>query len=137
VRIRDAMTEELVTAAPDASVRDVAGLMRDHNVGSVVLAGPAGVAEGILTDRDIALDVVAGGADPSSPALDHASAPVVTVPADAAVQEAADTMTAHGIRRLPVVHDGRLAGIITLDDLAVRTNVAPPPDFTVVEQRGG
>jgi CBS domain-containing protein len=54
-------------------------------------------------------------------AADHASAPVVTGTADMNVEQAAELMVAHGIRRLPVLDEERLTGIITLDDLVVRT----------------
>jgi CBS domain-containing protein len=121
VQIREVMTESVVTAAPDCSVREAAELMRERNVGSVVLVDSGGTPVGFLTDRDLAISVLADGRDPGEAAEGHASAPVVTGAPDMDVRAAADLMVAHGIRRLPVLDSGRLTGIVTLDDLAVRT----------------
>jgi CBS domain-containing protein len=123
VRIRDVMTESVVTATPDTSVREVAEIMRERNVGSVVLVEDRRPV-GFVTDRDLAVSVLADGRDPSDRACDHASAPVVTAAPDMDVTEAAELMVEHGIRRLPVLEGGELIGIVTLDDLAVRTGDA-------------
>jgi CBS domain-containing protein len=118
--IRDVMTESVVTADSDSSVREVAELMRERNVGSVVLVTGETPA-GIVTDRDLVLSVVADDRGGGDRATDHASAPVVTAAVEMDVRQAAELMIAHGIRRLPVLDGERLTGIITLDDLAVRT----------------
>lgn len=115
------MTESVVTASPTCSVREVAELMRERNVGSVVLVDDAGTPVGFLTDRDLAVSVLADGRDSAEAAEGHASAPVVTGSPDMEVQEAAELMISHGIRRLPILDAARLTGIVTLDDLAVRT----------------
>jgi CBS domain-containing protein len=117
------MTESVVTAAPEASVREVAETMRERNVGSVVLV-EGGRPVGFLTDRDLAVSVLADGRDVSDRACDHASAPVVTAAPDLAVSDAGELMVEHGIRRLPVLEGDELIGIVTLDDLAVRTGDA-------------
>jgi CBS domain-containing protein len=121
VDIREVMTESVVTAPPEASVRDVAELMRDRNVGSVVLADPHERPVGFITDRDLAIAVVADARDVLAAAAAIASAPVVTATVAMDVEAAAALMVRHGIRRLPVLDGDRLAGIVTLDDLAVRT----------------
>jgi CBS domain-containing protein len=118
--IRDVMTESVVTAESDSSVREVAELMRERNVGSVVLVAGASPV-GLITDRDLAVNVLAGDRGADDRAGDHASAPVVTAPAGMDVRDAAELMISHGIRRLPVFDGERLTGIVTLDDLAVRT----------------
>lgn len=115
------MTESVVTATPDSSVRTVAELMRERNVGSVVLVDDEGQLAGFITDRDLALSVLADGRDAEEPAIGHASTPVVTGNLSMNVTEAAELMTSHGIRRLPVLDGHRLTGIVTLDDLVVRT----------------
>ena len=143
------MTESVVTARSSAAVREVAGLMRERNVGSVLLVDEEGRAEGIVTDRDLAVSVVADGRDAGDRACDHASAPVVTGTPDMDILAAAELMVAHAIRRLPVVDGDRLTGIVTLDDLVVRTGDvelthrrttditrAAQPDF-YVHTRGG
>jgi CBS domain-containing protein len=119
VRIADVMTQRVVTADADQPLEDVAALMRDHNVGSVVvLEGGREVA--IVTDRDLALAVVADGVDRSEAVGRHATRPLVTGDVRMDIEEAAALMVQHRIRRLPVVDGDRLAGIATLDDLAVR-----------------
>jgi len=121
MRISEVMTASVVTAPVGAAVREVAELMRERNVGSVVLVDDDGDPAGFVTDRDLAVSVLADARDPADRAADHASAPVVTGWPAMDVREAAELMAVHGIRRLPVLDDGRLTGIVTLDDLAVRT----------------
>ena len=120
VLIREVMTESVVTAAPERTVREVAELMRERNVGSVVLVNDNGPI-GFVTDRDLALSVIADGRDFGDHIEDHASSPVITAEPGMDVEEAGELMVRHGIRRLVVVDGGRLIGIITLDDLASRT----------------
>jgi len=121
VLIRDVMTEGVVTAPPSASVRQVAELMRERNVGSVVLVDEDGALTGFVTDRDLALGALTDGRDPSDPVEAHGSSPIVTAQPGMTVEEAAQMMVRHGIRRLPVLDGEQLTGIVTLDDLAVRT----------------
>lgn len=121
VLIRDVMTESVVTAPPDCPVRAVAETMRERNVGSVILVDDSGGPVGFVTDRDLAVSVLADGRDAAEPAEGHASAPVITGEPQMSVEDAAELMVTHGIRRLPVLDGGRLIGIVTLDDLAVRT----------------
>jgi CBS domain-containing protein len=123
VLIRDVMTESVVTAEPERTVREVAELMRERNVGSVVIvAGEAPI--GFVTDRDLALSVIADGRDFGDHVADHASSPVITASGAMDVEEAGELMVRHAIRRLVVVDGGRLTGIVTLDDLASRTGDA-------------
>ena len=121
MQIREVMTESVVTAPPDSPVRHVAELMRERNVGSVVLVDEDGAICGFVTDRDLALGALTDGRDAGDPAEAHASSPVVTAEPGMDVEEAAELMVRHGIRRLPILDGGRLTGIITLDDLAART----------------
>ncbi len=121
--IRDVMTESVVTAPPTRTVRQIAELMRERNVGSVVLVeGDRPV--GFVTDRDLALSVIADGRDHGDHANDHASSPVISAGADTGLEEAAEMMVRHAVRRLVVVDGERLIGIITLDDIASRTGDA-------------
>ena len=122
--IRDVMTESVVTAAPARTVREVAELMRERNVGSVVLIDDGDRPVGFVTDRDLALSVIADGRDFGDHVSDHASSPVITAEPAMEVEEGAELMVRHGVRRLVVVDGERLTGIVTLDDLASRTGDA-------------
>jgi len=119
MRISDVMTLEVVTAPPDATLHQVAELMRDREVGSVVITnGTRPVA--MITDRDMALAVAADGVPGGDAVEPYATHPIVTGERDMDIEEAAALMVQHRIRRLPVTDDGELAGIVTLDDLAIR-----------------
>jgi CBS domain-containing protein len=115
----EVMTEDVVTAGRDDSLRDVGELMRDRNVGSVVVC-EGGRPVGVITDRDLALAVVADGVDPREPVGGHASRPLVSGDVEMDLEEAVALMVQHRIRRLPVMEGAQLAGIVTIDDLAVR-----------------
>jgi CBS domain-containing protein len=121
MELRDIMTSGVVTAGLDADLLHVAQLMRDHNVGSVVICDPRGEPAAMITDRDLAVRALAADRPVSEPIREHASRPLVTGDPDMGLEEAAALMVQHRIRRLPVVDDGELAGIVTLDDIAVRT----------------
>lgn len=122
------MTHQVVTAPPDATLADVGGLMRDRNVGSVVIAD-AGRPVAMITDRDVALAVAGGGAPVSDPAISHASRPIVCGDLGMDLEEAAALMVQNRIRRLPLMDGDGLAGIVTLHDLAVRAG-----DLQLAEQ---
>ena len=121
--IREVMTESVVTAPPERTVREIAELMRERNVGSVVLIDEARPV-GFVTDRDLAVSVLADGRDVGDHAADHASSPVITAQPEMQVEEAAELMVRHAVRRLVVVDGERLTGIVTLDDIASRTGDA-------------
>lgn len=123
MRIGDVMTADVVTAPRSATFGEVAALMRDRNVGSVVLC-EAGRPHSLVTDRDVALAVGTGSAERSDVAGERSSRPLVTGDAHMDIEEAAALMVQHRIRRLPVVADGELTGIVTLDDIAVRVGDA-------------
>ena len=119
MRISDVMTQGVVTAESDDSLQRVGELMRDRNVGSVVVC-EHGRPVGVITDRDLALVVVADTVDAGERVGSHASRPLVTGEAEWDIEEAVAVMVQHRIRRLPVTEDEELVGIVTIDDLAVR-----------------
>jgi CBS domain-containing protein len=120
VLVREVMTQSVVTAEPTRSLREIAVMMRERNVGSVVLIDDGRGPVGFITDRDIALAVVADGRDPARRVSDHASTPVITADPDSDVEEAAEKMARQGVRRLVVVEAGSVVGVVTLDDLTPR-----------------
>ena len=119
--LREIMTPGVVTARVGDAVLSVAQLMRDHRVGSVVVCDPQGEPLGMVTDRDLAVRGMAEQRELSEPVRDHATRPLVTGEPEMDLEEAAALMVQHRIRRLPVVEEGELVGIVTLDDIAVRT----------------
>jgi CBS domain-containing protein len=121
MELRELMTPRVVTADTETEVREVARLMRDHNVGSVVICGPTGVPAAMVTDRDLALAVVADERPGAEPVGDYVSTPLITGEPAMDLEEAAALMVQHRIRRLPVVDGDELVGIVTLDDIAVRS----------------
>jgi CBS domain-containing protein len=121
VKLSEIMTPAVVTSAPDADAASVARLMRDHRVGSVVLVDQGEMPVAMVTDRDLTVRVFAEGIGADSPVADHASRPLICGDPEMELEEAAALMVQHRVRRLPVVEDGRLAGIVTIDDIAVRT----------------
>jgi CBS domain-containing protein len=121
MQLAELMTAGVVTATPESSVVSVARQMRDNRVGSVVIVDPAGSPVAMVTDRDLAVRVFANAVDPEAPVGDHASRPLICGEPQMELDEAAALMVQHRVRRLPVLDGDSLAGIVTLDDIAVRT----------------
>lgn len=121
MKVREIMTPGVVTADASTDVRAVARLMRDHNVGSVVVCDPGGAPIAMVTDRDIAVRVLADDRPGGESITEHISRPLVTGEPEMDLDEAAALMVQHRIRRLPVLDRDELVGIVTLDDIAVRT----------------
>jgi CBS domain-containing protein len=119
VHISEVMTQGVVTVETADSLRRVGELMRDRNVGSVVVC-EGGRPIGVITDRDLALAVVADQVEAADQAGAHASRPLVTGEVEMDLEEAVALMIQHHIRRLPVTEGETLVGIVTIDDLAVR-----------------
>jgi CBS domain-containing protein len=119
VHISEVMTHGVVTAESADSLQYVGELMRDRNVGSVVVCD-GGRPIGVITDRDLALAVVADRVEADDRAGSYASRPLVTGDIEMDLEEAVALMIQHRIRRLPVTEGEELVGIVTIDDLAVR-----------------
>jgi CBS domain-containing protein len=119
MKVGEVMTHAVVTADGENSLREVAELMRDRNVGSVVVLKAARPVA-VITDRDLALAVVADRVDSTEHVDAYASRPLVTGEVEMDLEEAAALMVQHRIRRLPLMRGDTLAGIVTIDDVAVR-----------------
>lgn len=127
--VREVMTAGVTAVQPQASLTEVAKLMRDHDIGDVLVASGDDVV-GVITDRDITVRVVAEGVDPQGVAAETVcSGPPATVAPEDDTAEAVRLMREHAVRRLPVVSEGRPIGVISLGDLAV----ARDPDSALAD----
>jgi CBS domain-containing protein len=117
--VRHAMTEAPHTLGPDMNAFDAAGLMRQYDVGIIPVVD-GGKFVGVVTDRDLALRVLADRQNPERVRLgDIVTKSPVTVTPDTKLSDARDLMADHKIRRLPVVKGDQLVGIVSMGDIAV------------------
>lgn len=117
--VRDVMTPEPLTLDAGDTLVAAAQQMRDADVGDVIVT-QGGEVRGIVTDRDVTVRGVAEGLDPSTTTLTQVvTRDLVTVGPDDDVSAAVDLMRTYSVRRLPVVSDGQLVGVVSLGDLAV------------------
>jgi CBS domain-containing protein len=132
LRVREVMTSEPTTVSPSTPVAEAARLLKQHDVGSLPVVD-AGRLTGIVSDRDIALGVVAEARDPGTvTAGDVASGNLTTVGPDQTPDDALHLMARKQVRRLPVVDNNRLVGIIAQADVA--RNAADARVGDVVEE---
>ena len=117
MKLKDIMTTNAECCEPSAPIAEIAGKMRDYNVGSIPVC-ENGKLTGIVSDRDIVIRCVAEN-ETDAAARDIMSTRMVTGRPDMSAEEAGDLMAEHQIRRLPIVEDGRLVGIVSLGDLSV------------------
>ena len=119
MQVRDLMNPNVVTVEPGSSAALAARLISRHNVGSLPVCGEDRRLRGVVTDRDIVLRCVAAEEDPAqTPVRDIMTRGCATVSPGADCREATRLMSAHQVRRLPVVEEGKLVGMISLSDLA-------------------
>ena len=117
-KVRDVMTAEPIVLQQDQTIADAAQAMRDTAVGAVLVVDGDRLC-GLITDRDIVVRAVAESAPPDSPVGPLVSADLIAVGADDEADDAARVMQANAVRRLPVMDDGRIVGIVSIGDLAV------------------
>jgi CBS domain-containing protein len=119
MNVRDFVRSQAITCPPQASLSDVASLMREYDIGSVVVVDDHGHVVGIATDRDITVRGVSHSLEPATPIAKVMSPEVTWIDEGADVFEAATAMASGTLRRLPVLDaTGRLTGVVSLDDLA-------------------
>ena len=120
MKIGDIMTRDVRTIVRNSTVEQAARMMKDLNVGSIPVTENENVI-GIITDRDVVLRNVADGRTAADTRVEEVmSKTVVTATPDMDVHRAADLMAQKQIRRLPVVENNRMVGIVSIGDLAVR-----------------
>lgn len=120
--LKEVCTANVVCCGPHITVLQAASLMRHRHVGDLVVVDEPedeGVPLGIVTDRDIVVEVLGNGLDPAKTTVGTLMrTPVVVAHESEDTAQVIERMQAHGVRRLPVVaHEGEVVGIITLNDL--------------------
>jgi CBS domain-containing protein len=118
-KVSEVMTHDPRTVMPSATLTEVARIMRDDDIGAVVVT-ENGAAAGLVTDRDIVVRAVADGRDPNSTSVaEVASRDLRTLTPDQNLEDAIALMRDWDVRRVVVVRDGRPVGIVSLGDLAI------------------
>lgn len=121
--IKQVMTADPVTIEGTSSVEQAAQLMKSKDIGDVIVVNRNNKLIGILTDRDIVVRCAAGGADLKATKVDEiATKDVKSVGPDTPIGQAVELMRSQAVRRLPVVEEGKLVGVVSLGDLAVESN---------------
>lgn len=119
MKLEDLMTRTVVSITPEESVALAARLLKRHNLGALPVCSYDGKLLGIVTDRDIVTRCIAADQDPHRvPVQDIMSREVETARPEEAPKEAAARMAERQVRRLPVVSDGAVVGMVALGDLA-------------------
>ena len=119
MKIRDVMTSNPRTVSPNDTIQAAARIMQSEDTGAVPVVNDGHVLA-VVTDRDIVVRVVAEGGSFSSPVSNIATGNVICASPEMSTREAGELMSEHQIRRLPVVENDRLVGIVSIGDLAVK-----------------
>ncbi|MEG2119323.1 MAG: CBS domain-containing protein, partial [Pseudoflavonifractor sp.] len=119
MQVRDLMSQNVVSITPEESAALAARLLARHNIGALPVCGTDGRLRGIVTDRDIVLRCVAAEEDPAqTPVKNLMTRDCAVVSPGDDVREASRMMASAQVRRLPVVEEGRVVGMVALGDLA-------------------
>ena len=117
---RDIMSGDPTIVSASDSVIDVAKILGSEDIGAVIVCNPERRLQGMVTDRDITVEVVAAGRDPSSTTAGDLvdGSEVITIGADDSVELAIKTMKDHAVRRLPVIDGDQVIGMVSQADIA-------------------
>ncbi len=136
MKVRDVMTKSVATIRPDATIKDAAQMMQQHNVGSIPVVDSNGL-QGIVTDRDIVLRNIASGQDPmSTPVKNIMTSQITTVTPEEDVHAISQMMASRQIRRVPVIENQKLVGMVSLGDIATtgKTNMEASEALTEISK---
>ena len=124
-KVRDVMTPAPVGVYYNQTIGEAARIMRDTQVGAVLVVDD-GALSGMVTDRDLVIRGLAEGEGPDSPVGPLCSGELIGVAADAETDQAEQLMREHAVRRLPVINDGQVVGIVSIGDLAITAEADSP-----------
>jgi len=116
ITIEDVMTKSVISVDASMTINETAKMMEDAKVGAVIIM-ENNVPIGIVTDKDFAVKVAAHAYEISSPIKQIMSSPLLSINSDESVRNAADLMFERGVRKLPVLNDDKVVGIITATDI--------------------
>lgn len=121
MKLREVMTSPAIRIHPEEPVAVAARTMAQYNIGAMPVCGSNGRVCGVITDRDIVTRCLAAGRSPSQTCVgDVMTASITAVSPDMNVEEAATLMGQKQVRRLPVMENGKLCGMVSLGDLSIR-----------------
>ena len=121
MKVRDVMTKDVAYINPDSTVAEAAQLMQKHNVGSIPVCDQSGVI-GIVTDRDIIVRNIAHGNNPQdTPVRDVMTGDIATASPEMEINDISRMMAENKIRRVPVVEQNKIVGMVALGDMATDT----------------
>ena len=121
MRIREVLgskaSQDIVTITPDAGVRDLIALLAEHNVGALIVSTDGTTVEGIVSERDVVRHLHHDGTVVNNTVGAIMTTEVETCDTDTTLDDLMKMMTDHRVRHVPVVHDGRLVGIVSIGDI--------------------
>ncbi len=134
MRVKECMCGDVCFVTPEATVNEVAKIMADNHVGAVPICNAKNEVLGFVTDRDIVLRAVSTGKDISKTKIsDIMSSEIIKTTPDTKVEEASEVMCINQVRRLPVIEDNKIVGILSMGDLARNTGIETNEVGKVVE----
>jgi len=118
--LKDMLNRDVITIGPTAAVSEAAYLMMREEIGSLVVVDSEMFPIGIVTDRDLVISVIAEGKDPEEVIVeDVMTKDIVYVEEETNILDILSTLSEYSVRRMPVTKDGKLTGIVSVDDLIV------------------
>lgn len=124
MKINDILNDkgaEIVTISPDATVRELVGLLAQHNIGALVVSRDGSTLDGIVSERDIVRHLYVDGLIAERPVSSIMTSEVATCQRGSTLEDVRGEMTTRRIRHLPVVEDGSLVGIVSIGDIVKST----------------
>ena len=124
MRVKECMCEDVCFVTSDATIKEVAQIMADNQVGAVPVCDEKNQVLGFVTDRDIVLRAVSTGKDTSKTKIsDIMSSEIIKTTPDTKLEDASEVMCINQVRRLPVIENNKIVGILSMGDLARNNEV--------------